>query len=157
MMRNMISAACFEHVENLPEMVYLTTRLLKKNGKLCVSIPNEGRFLWKFAYTITTGREFERRYGLKYETIMRHEHINAADEIEQILKYYYRDARMSLLGIGKTFSMFRYYECSAPVIRNKKMGKARCHGFIPTWAGSKRISKKNIRQIPCSWSMCIKL
>lgn len=116
------SIACFEHVENLPEMVYMTTKLLKKGGKLCISIPNEGRFLWKFSYTVTTGREFERRYGLKYETMMRHEHINTADEIEQILKYYYKKVNVCFFGIGKTFSMFRYFECSEPERRRCTTG-----------------------------------
>ena len=112
------SIGCFEHVEDLPRMVYLTTGLLNKNGRLCISIPNEGRLLWKAAYTVTTGREFEKRYGLKYETMIRHEHINTADEIKQILKYYYKNVKLSLFGIGKTFSMFRYYECSVP--KNRK-------------------------------------
>lgn len=108
------SIGCFEHVENLPEMVYVTTKLMNKKGKLCVVIPNEGRFLWKLAYTITTVREFEKRYGLKYETMIRHEHINTADEIEQILKYYYTKVKISFWGIGRMFSIFRYYECSMP-------------------------------------------
>lgn len=110
------SVACFEHVENLPDMVLASTKLLAPNGKLCVSIPNEGRFLWKFAYTMTTGREFKKLYGLEYETLMRYEHINTADEIEQILKYYYSNVKMSLLGVGKTFSFYRYYECSCPKV-----------------------------------------
>lgn len=118
------SIACFEHVENLPEMVYFTTKLLNKDGRLCVSIPNEGRFLWKLAYTITTGREFEKRYGLKYEIIMKHEHINTADEIELILKYFYKNVKVSLYGIGRTFSMFRYYECSVPKKRNSETGSS---------------------------------
>lgn len=108
------SVACFEHIENLPEVVVKVTELLEPNGKLCISIPNEGRFLWKFSYTITTGREFEKRFGLKYETLMRHDHINTADEIEQILKYYFKKVKMSLFGVGKTFSFYRYYECSDP-------------------------------------------
>ena len=49
------SIACLEHVENLPEMVHYTTKLLNKKGKVYVVIPNEGRFLWKLAYTVTTG------------------------------------------------------------------------------------------------------
>lgn len=109
-----ISVACFEHVEDLPSMIRSTIRLLYPDGKLCISIPNEGRFLWKFSYTMTTGREFKKRFGLEYETLMRYEHINTADEIEQILKYYFRDIKASLLGIGKTFSVYRYYECSKP-------------------------------------------
>lgn len=112
-----ISVACFEHVENLPDMVRDSTMLLAPNGKLCVSIPNEGRFLWKFAYTMTTGREFKRLFGLDYEVLMRYEHINKADEIEQILKYYYSNVKMSLLGVGKTFSFYRYYECSCPKVK----------------------------------------
>lgn len=107
--------ASFEHIENLPEVVQICTKLLNKNGKLCVSIPNEGRFLWHFAYTMTTGKEFKRRFGLDYEVLMRYEHINTADEIERILKYYFKNVKMSLLGIGKTFSFYRYYECIAPV------------------------------------------
>lgn len=106
-----ISIACFEHVENLPEMVSKSISLLNKGGKLYVAIPNEGRFLWKFAYTMTTGREFKKRFGLEYETLMRYEHINTADEIEQILKYYFNDVKRSLFGINKTFSFYRYYEC----------------------------------------------
>lgn len=119
------SVACFEHVENLPEMVEACTRLLADGGKLYVSIPNEGRFLWWFSYTMTTGREFKRHFGLNYELLMRYEHINTADEIEQILKYYFKNVKMSLLGIGKTFSFYRYYECSMP--RKELNGKKRSH------------------------------
>ena len=107
-----ISVACFEHVENLPAMVRTAARLLEPDGKLYISIPNEGRFLWKFAYTMTTGREFKKRFGLEYETLMRYEHLNTADEIEQILNYYFEHVKRSLLGLGKTFSVYRYYECS---------------------------------------------
>ncbi len=109
-----ISVACLEHVEDLPEMVRLSTILLRPGGKMCVAIPNEGRFLWKFAYTMTTGREFKKRYGLDYETIMRYEHINTADEIEKILMYYFKNVKRSLLGISKDFAFYRYYECNTP-------------------------------------------
>lgn len=115
-----ISVACFEHVENLPEMIRYSIRLLKEDGKLCVSIPNEGRFLWKFAYTVTTGREFKKRFGLEYETLMRYEHINTADEAESLLKYYFEDVKQSLLGINKTFAFYRYYECKKPRIHQKQ-------------------------------------
>lgn len=101
-------------MENLPEMVEACTRLLASDGKVYAAIPNEGRFLWKFSYTVTTGLEFKKRFGLDYETLMRYEHINTGDEIEQILKYYFKDVKMSLLGLGKTFSFYRYYECGVP-------------------------------------------
>lgn len=107
--------ASFEHIENLPDVVKCSTDLLSERGKMCVAIPNEGRFLWHFAYTMTTGREFKKRFGLDYEVLMRYEHINTADEIEKILNYYFQDVKMLLFGIGRTFSLYRYYECTLPV------------------------------------------
>jgi len=109
------SVACFEHITDLPFVIQKTTQLLKPSGILCVSIPNEGRFLWKLAYTITTGREFKKRFNLDYEVLMRYEHINKADEIEIILNHFYQDVKRRLYGIGKTFSFYRYYECRGPI------------------------------------------
>lgn len=108
------AVACFEHICNLPEVVEKCAQLLKPGGILCVSIPNEGRFLWKFAYTLTTGLEFKKRYGLKYDVLMNYEHISTADDIEAVLKYYFKNINTSLLGFGKTFSLYRYYECKIP-------------------------------------------
>lgn len=110
------SIACFEHICNLPEVLENTQRLLKESGILSVSIPNEGRFLWKFAYTNTTGREFKKRFNLDYDVLMHYEHVNTADEIEALLRYYYKDVKCSLLGIGKTFSFYRHYLCRQPII-----------------------------------------
>lgn len=107
-----ISIATFEHILNLPEVIEKTILLLHSDGKLCVSIPNEGGCLWKCGYTATTGREFKRRFGLEYEVIMRYEHINNANEIEKLLRYYYKNVKQSLCGIGRNFSFYRYYECS---------------------------------------------
>lgn len=36
------------------------------------------------------------------------------DEVEAILKHYFKNVECSVLGIGKTFSVYRYYECSSP-------------------------------------------
>jgi len=108
------AVACFEHICDLPDVVYKASRLLKDDGLLCVSIPNEGRFLWKLAYTLTTGVEFKLKYGLDYDVIMRHEHVNTADEIEEVLRCCFQDVKMSLFGISKTFSLYRYYECKYP-------------------------------------------
>lgn len=109
------AVASFEHINNLPEVVQRCTDLLSHDGKLCVAIPNEGRFLWHFSYMMTTGREFKKRFGLDYEVLMRYEHINTADEIEQILRYYFQNVKMSLFGMGKEFSFYRYYECTFPI------------------------------------------
>lgn len=115
-----ISVACFEHICNLPEIVERASRMLRSGGILAVSIPNQGRFLWKLAYTITTGREFKKRFGLDYEILMNYEHVNTADEIEVILKHFFEKVKYSFLGWGKTFSIYRYYECSIPKIMNQE-------------------------------------
>ncbi len=104
----------FEHICNLPEVVERCTELMEPDGVLGVAIPNEGRFLWKLAYKMTSGIEFKKRFGLDYETMMRYEHVNNADEIEVILKHYFKSVKCSLLGIGRTFSFYRYYECREP-------------------------------------------
>ena len=100
----------------MPEVAEKCADILKPNGVLSVSIPNEGRFLWHLAYKLTTGREFRKKYGLDYEILMRHEHVNTADEIEAILKHYFKNVRHSYLGLGKTFSFYRYYECRNPIM-----------------------------------------
>ncbi|MDR3238102.1 MAG: class I SAM-dependent methyltransferase [Spirochaetia bacterium] len=113
-----ISCACFEHIINLPEVVASTCKLLTlRGGIMCASIPNQGRLLWKMGYTFTTGREFKKRYGLSYDILMNHEHVNTADEIEEILKYFYKKVKMKLFGINKTFALYRYYECTHPDIK----------------------------------------
>jgi SAM-dependent methyltransferase len=114
-----ISCACFEHILNLPEVVAKSCLLLNNTGGgvLCVSIPNEGRFLWKLGYKLTTGLEFKMRYNLDYEIIMKYEHVNTADEIEMVLKYFYKNISRKLFGINKTFAIYRYYECKEPYFK----------------------------------------
>lgn len=113
-----ISAATFEHITNLPEVIENVGKLLTEDGCLAVSIPNEGRFLWHFGYRNTTGREFRKRYGLDYEVIMRHEHLNTADEIESLLYYYFEDVDEKLFGITKDFAFYRFFLCRKP--RNRR-------------------------------------
>ena len=107
----------FEHIANLPEVISLAGGHLDIDGMLIVIIPNEGRFLWRFAYNNTTGREFKRRYGLDYEVIMQYVHVNTADEIEALLRYYFKDVKEQLFGITKSFAFYRYYECKQPIGR----------------------------------------
>ena len=109
--------ASLEHILNLPDVIATACKLLyKNNGIFCAAIPNEGRFLWKFAYTISTGFEFKRKYGLDYSLLMKYEHVNTADEIEQVLKYFFKKIKIKLFGVSKTFAFYRYYECSIPEV-----------------------------------------
>lgn len=107
------SIAVFEHVENLPEMVARTCILLKEGGCLRVSIPNEGTILWKLGWKLS-GLEFRRKYGLDYAVLMRYEHVNTADEIEEVLAYFYRSLSSSFLGLNRKFAFYRFYECRMP-------------------------------------------
>ena len=106
------SVATFEHITDLPKVVAKTCILLKESGTLRVSIPNEGTFLWKLGYKLTTGIEFRLKYGLDYSVLMNYEHVNTADEIEQVLNYFYGKVKCSCFGINRRIAFYRFYECS---------------------------------------------
>ena len=110
------SIATFEHILDLPKVVAKTCLLLNNNGTLRTSIPNQGSFLWKLGYSLTTGIEFRLKYGLNYSTLMNYEHVNTANEIEEVLKYFYEQNNASYFGIGKHISLYRFYESSKPRI-----------------------------------------
>jgi SAM-dependent methyltransferase len=112
-----ISVATFEHITNLPEVVAKTCLLLKENGVLRVSIPNEGTVLWKLGWKIS-GIEFKRKYGLDYAILMKYEHVNTADEIDEVLRYFYKKINYSCLGINKKWAFYRFYECFNPCLES---------------------------------------
>jgi len=121
-----ISCATFEHILNLPEVIAKCCLLLNDKGGLYASIPNEGRFLWKLGYKLTTGLEYKRRYNLDYDVLMKHEHVNDADEIESLLKYFFEKVSVKLFGINKTFSFYRFLECKNPRIDKAEEYLERC-------------------------------
>jgi hypothetical protein len=112
--------ATFEHITDLPKVVAKTCIHLNENGTLRVSIPNEGTFLWKLGYKLTTGIEFKLKYGLDYSILMNYEHVNTAGEIEQVLKYFYGKVKCSCFGINRKIAFYRFYECSQPRIEIAK-------------------------------------
>ena len=83
-------------------------------GVLACGIPSEGGFLWGAAWRLSTGLEFRLRTGLDYSELMRYEHLNDADEIEHLLRYYFRDVKLCRFGFGKHFSLYTYIECRNP-------------------------------------------
>ncbi len=105
-----ISIATFEHVLNLTEVVECCHGLLAKDGVLRVAIPSEGTILWKLGYTLTTGVEFKRKYGLDYETLMRYEHVNTAQEIREVLGCFFKSQKISCLGLCPSLSLYQYVE-----------------------------------------------
>ncbi len=112
--------ATFEHITDLPKVVAKTCIYLNEHGTLRVSIPNEGTILWKMGYKFTTGIEFKLKYGLDYSILMNYEHVNTADEIELVLKYFYGKVNCSCFGINRRIAFYRFYECSDPRIEVAK-------------------------------------
>lgn len=108
------SVATFEHIVDLPKVVAKSCLLLNGKGSLRIAIPNEGTFLWALGWKMTTGLEFKRKYGLDYGVLMKYEHVNTADEIEDVLKYFYKNLKCSVFGINKHIALYRFYECTGP-------------------------------------------
>lgn len=111
-----ISIATFEHVLNLPEVVAKSALLLNEKGSMRISIPNEGGFLWALGWRLTTGLEFRIKYKANYGDIMRHGHVNNANEIEEILRYFFADVRKINSGVVSAFSLYKFFECKMPII-----------------------------------------
>ena len=110
------SVATLEHICNLPEVIAQSGLLLAENGVLRASVPSEGTLLWTLGWKLTTGLEFRLRYGLDYGLLMKHEHVNTAKEIEEVLEYFFEEVKCKVFGISKSISLYRYYECRNPRI-----------------------------------------
>jgi hypothetical protein len=110
------SIAAFEHILNLPEVVAKAVTLLDKSGCLRVAIPNEGTILWKLG-TLVTGYEFKRLYGLNYQILMKYEHVNTADEIEAILKFFFQSVSTTVFGLNKKLAFYRFIRCTGPDVK----------------------------------------
>jgi hypothetical protein len=115
-----ISIATFEHIMELPQVVAKAALLLKEDGNLRLSIPNEGTLLWKLG-TMVTGAEFKKHYGLDYDVLMRYEHVNTADDIEQVLKYFFRKTKTKVLGINRRFAFYRFISCEQPEVEKARL------------------------------------
>jgi hypothetical protein len=110
-----ISIATFEHICDLPTVVAKCGKLLAHRGCLRVAIPSEGTILWRLGYKLTTGLEFRRKYGLDYEVLMQHEHVNSAAEIKKVLRYFFADVRQNVFGLMPSLSIYQFFRCSGPI------------------------------------------
>lgn len=81
-----VSVAVLEHLDDLPAVVADAAALLRPEGWFVAGIPSEGGALWEASWRSSTGRAFQRRYGLDYGVLMRWEHVNTADEIVDVLR-----------------------------------------------------------------------
>jgi len=110
------SVATLEHVCSLPEVIARSGLLLAENGVFRASVPSEGTLLWTLGWKLTTGLEFKLRHGFSYGLLMKHEHVNTAREIEEVLNYFFKEVKCKVFGLTKSISLYRYYECRNPRI-----------------------------------------
>src|SRR5262249_20441075 len=122
------SVATFEHICNLPEVIAYCGSLLAEGGELRVSIPSEGTLLWTLGWKLTTGLEFRIKYGHDYGALMKHEHVNTAAEIEELLRYFFEEVDCNVFGLTKSFSFYQFYSCGVPAVE-------RCRQFAKLSGG----------------------
>ena len=108
------SIAAFEHILNLPEVVARCGMLLADDGDLRVAIPSEGTILWTLGWKLTTGLEFRLKYGLDYGLLMRHEHVNTAREIADVLRVFFNTVTARSFGVSAGLSLYQFYSCRNP-------------------------------------------
>jgi hypothetical protein len=109
-----ISIAAFEHLTDLPTVVARCGTLLSEGGQLRVAIPSEGTLLWGLGWRLSTGIEFWLRHRLDYGVLMRHEHLNTADEIFRILRVFFQSVRRQSMGLVPALSLYQFFECRSP-------------------------------------------
>jgi SAM-dependent methyltransferase len=110
------SVATFEHVLDLPALVARAGLLLAPEGTLRAAIPSEGTFLWTLGWKLTTGLEFRLKHGLDYGLLMKHEHVNTAREIEEVLSYFFEQVDCACFGLAKSISLYQFFICDKPRI-----------------------------------------
>jgi hypothetical protein len=88
-----LSIAVLEHLADLPQVIAKSALLLSDNGVMVNGLPSEGGLLWYLAWRLGTGLSFRIRTGLSYTKLMRHEHINNAEEILRVLYIFFDDVR----------------------------------------------------------------
>jgi SAM-dependent methyltransferase len=89
------SVAVLEHLNDLPATLARCGLLLREGGSFRAGFPTEGGLLWGLAWRFTTGIEYRIQRGLDYGAIMRHEHLNTAEEILALLYHFYERVEVS--------------------------------------------------------------
>lgn len=92
--RRIVSIAVLEHLTDLPGDVAQSALLLDDQGLFQAGIPSEGGLLWWLAWRFSTGLAYFVRTGLDYGVVMRHEHVNNANEIIAIVRHFFEDVRI---------------------------------------------------------------
>ena len=125
-----ISVAVLEHVEDLPSVIARSALHLAPGGFCQHCIPSEGGVLWGLAWRLTTGIAYRLRTGLSYGVLTRYEHINDADEIIAILRWFFVEVAIRRFPApGTHLSLYTYIRASAPNLdRCRHYLQSRCGG-----------------------------
>lgn len=106
-----ISIAVLEHLLDLPAEIARAALHLNEQGVFCAGIPTEGAWLWSLAWKYGTGPGFRRRTGLDYAVLMKHEHVNTADEIETCIRYFFTEVTIKRFPTPfKPFSLYTFIQ-----------------------------------------------
>jgi hypothetical protein len=129
--QRIISVAVLEHLTELPFAVARSGLLLADGGVFQAGIPAEGGFLWGLAWRCSTGLAYRLRTGLPYKALVRHEHINTAQEIVTVLRHFYKKVRVHYFPfIGVHASLFLYIEALEPDLE-------RCQDYLKAYPARK--------------------
>lgn len=119
-----ISIATLEHLEDLPRCLALSGILLSPAGIFQAGIPSEGGMLWGLSWRLSTGLAFRIRTGLRYKDLMRHEHINSAPEIIDLIRYFFQRVEVERFPLPlHHLSLYTYLVASLPNLE-------RCRRFL---------------------------
>lgn len=118
------SVATLEHICDLPQVVAMAALHLEPNGVFRAAIPSEGTILWALGWRLTTGLEFRLRHGLDYGELLRHEHVNSAHEIEEVLEFCFESVERRVFGLNRALSLYQSFVCAKPAL-------SRCAALAP--------------------------
>lgn len=110
-----LSVAVLEHLEDLPAVLAAAALLLGQGGVFQAGIPAEGGLAWGLAWRLSTGIAYRLRTGLSYGPLMRHEHINSAEEIVGLASLLYESVSVDWFPLPSVqMAFYGYLECRLP-------------------------------------------
>jgi len=110
-----VSIATLEHMTNLPREIALSATHMGNNSIFQAGIPSEGGVLWWLGWRCTTGISYWLRNRLDYGVLMRHEHVNNANEIIAIVEYFFENVKIKRFPMPFHFlSFYTYLEATKP-------------------------------------------
>ncbi len=119
-----ISVAVLEHLTDLPRTLATSCLLLGPDGHFQAGIPSEGGVLWGLSWRCTTGIAYRLRTGLDYATVMRHEHVNDAQEIIALVKFFFENVQI------KRFPLFFHHGSFYVFLNASGPKKGYSHHFL---------------------------